>query len=36
MVGEKLHLEDDGGGLVDGVFGGEDKKIETLLEKNGE
>ena len=35
VVGEKLYLQDDGGGLVNKVFGGEDIKIDILLEKLG-
>jgi len=34
VVGEQLCLEDDGGGLVNKVFGGEDIKINILLEKS--
>ena len=30
MVGEELCLQDDGGGLVNKVFGGEDIKIDFL------
>ena len=33
VVGEQLHLKDDGGWLVNEVFGGEEIKIDILLEK---
>jgi len=35
VVGEELCLQDDGGGLANKVFGGEDIKIDILLEKLG-
>jgi len=36
VVGEQLCLEVNGGGLVNKVFGGEDIKIDILLEKLGD
>jgi len=36
VMGKQLCLEDDGGGLVNEVFGGEDIKIDILLEKLGD
>jgi len=36
VVGELLYLEDDGGGLVNEVFGREDIKINIFLEKLGD
>ena len=35
VSGEELCLQDDGGGLVNKVFGGEDIKMNILLEKLG-
>jgi len=33
VVGQQLSLEDDGGGLVNKVFGGDDIKLDILMEK---
>ena len=33
VVEEQLNLEDEGGGLVNEVFDGEDIKINTILKK---
>jgi len=35
VVGQQLSLEDDGGGLVNKVFGGDDIKLDILMEKLG-